>query len=90
MKKVFLQTEQMLTLEELAELISNTVEHDDVAKFIAILEKNYESWDVTIDLIRHFKSLEITYINEVQNDVSDDETPFREIDDADLSPQSLI
>jgi len=65
MKKVFLQTEQMLTLEELAELISNTVEHDDVAKFI-------------------------TYINEVQNDVSDDETPFREIDDADLSPQSLI
>ena len=80
-KKVFIQTTatEKITLEGLAERISHIVEHDDIPFFIAILDKMYESWEVTEKLIKHFKGLEIVYNEGFENDEKED-----------LSPKSLI
>jgi hypothetical protein len=78
-KKVYVETVQQFTLEQLAGKISEIVDHDDVATFIALLEKSYESWEVTEDLIRHFKGLEIIYNSEFKEDE-------REV----LTPKSLL
>lgn len=74
-RKVFFQTHEEFTLEEFAERVSQMVEHDDISVFIAMLEKMYESWEVTEDLIRHFKSLEIIYNKEFEEDEKEDLTP---------------
>lgn len=78
-KFVQLQTTEELTLEELADRIGAMVDHDDAATFIAILEKTYESWEITEKLIKHFKHMEIVYNNE-----------FPEDEREDLSPEALI
>ena len=78
-KAVFIQTTEKLTLEELAERISQIVEHDDASLFVAIFEKMYESWQVTEECIKHFKSLEVVYNNEFEDDDKDE-----------LSPKSLL
>lgn len=78
-KEVFLQTTEKLTLEELAERVSQIVEHDDASLFVAIFEKMYESWQVTEECIKHFKSLEVVYNKEFEEDEKDD-----------LSPKSLL
>ena len=67
-KAVFIQTTEKLTLEELAERISQIVEHDDASLFVAIFEKMYESWQVTEECIKHFKSLEVVYNKEFEDD----------------------
>ena len=74
-KAVFIQTTEKLTLEELAERISQIVEHDDASLFVAIFEKMYESWQVTEECIKHFKSLEVVYNNEFEDDDKDDFSP---------------
>lgn len=48
-KAVFLQTTEKLTIEELAEKVSQIIDHDDAALFVAVFEKMYESWEVTED-----------------------------------------
>ena len=78
-KTVFLQATEKLTIEELAERVSQIVEHDDASLFVAIFEKMYESWQVTEECIRHFKSLEVVYNKEFKEDEKDD-----------LSPKSLL
>ena len=78
-KTVYLQTVEKCTLYELACKISEVVEHDDIAFFVAALERFYESWEVTESLIRHFKALEVKY-----NDCLDEE------EKGDLSSKSLI
>ena len=78
-KAVFIQTTEKLTLEELAERISQIVEHDDASLFVATFEKMYESWQVTEECIKHFKSLEVVYNKEFEDDDKDE-----------LSPKSLL
>ena len=78
-KVVFLQTTEKLSLEELAERVSQIVEHDDASLFVAIFEKMYESWQVTEECIKHFKSLEIVYNKELDEE-----------DKEDLLPKSLL
>lgn len=78
-RPVYLQTTEKYTLYELAGKISEVVDHDDIAFFIATLEVFYESWEVTEDLIRHFKHLEVKYNQCLEEDDRDD-----------LSPKSLL
>lgn len=77
--KVVIETAEIVTLEDLAARISHVVEHDDAAHFIALLESNYQSWEVTEQLIRHFKALEVMYNKEIDKDERED-----------LSPKSLL
>lgn len=77
--KILLQAEEEITLESLVYKVHNMVDHDYAATFIALLEKQYESWDVTLDLCRHFKGLEKVYVDKVKED-----------EDEDLSPKNLI
>ncbi len=81
-KKVLLQTSEEVSLEILAEYISRVVDHDDASIFVAMLEKNYESWDVTLDLARHFKKLEQEYLSECTYGEGEDPE--------DLSPKRLL
>ena len=74
-KAVFLQTTEKLTLEELAERVSQIVEHDDASLFVAIFEGMYESWQITEECIKHFKSLEVVYNKEFEDDEKDDLSP---------------
>ena len=60
-KKVCIQTSEVLSIELLAERISQTIDNEDVPLFITILERMYEDWELTEKLIRHFKALEIIY-----------------------------
>lgn len=78
-KTVFIQTTEKLTIEGLAEKVSQIVEHDDASLFVALFEKMYESWQVTEECIKHFKSLEVIYNKEFNDDEKDD-----------LLPKSLI
>jgi hypothetical protein len=78
-KAICLQTTEKLSLEELAERVSQIVEHDDASLFVAMFEKMYESWKVTEECIKHFKSLEVVYNKEFDDEDKDD-----------LSPKSLL
>ncbi len=78
-KVVYLQTIEEISLEELAERLSQIVEHDDASLFVAMFEKMYESWQVTEECIKHFKSLEVVYNKFLDDDDKDD-----------LSPKSLL
>lgn len=73
-KKVFIQSTEELTLEMLAEKVSTIVDHNDVHLFIAMLEKMYESWEVTEHLIKHFKALEQIYNIEFKDEEKEDLT----------------
>jgi len=64
MKTVSLATREELTIEELVFRIQDIIDHDDVAYFIALLEKSYESWDVTEALMNHYSSLKEVYLKE--------------------------
>ena len=77
-KKVFIQSTEEMSLEGLAYKVSEIIEHDDVATFIAFLEKSYESWDVTEALINHFDSLKAVYLTEF------------EPSEQELSPKNLL
>jgi hypothetical protein len=77
-KKIFIQSIEEISLEGLAYKISEIVDHDDVATFIALLEKSYESWDVTEVLINHFDSLKAVYLTE-----------FKPLEQ-ELSPKNLL
>ena len=81
-KAVFIQTTEKLTLEELAERVSEIVEPDDASLFVAMFEKMYSSWQVTEECIQHFKSLEIVYNKKFQG--------ILEKDDLNLPPKSLL
>lgn len=67
-KQVFVQTFEKITLEELVQKISGIVEHDDVPTFIALLEKSYQSWEVTEICINHFDAVKEIYKSEVPED----------------------
>jgi len=72
-KAIYLQTTEKLSLEELAERVSQIVEHDDASLFVAMFEKMYASWQVSKECIKHFKSLEIVYNQEFADNDDDKE-----------------
>lgn len=76
---VKIETSETLSLDELAFKIMDAVPIEDAPKFIALLEKKYESWWVSERLIKHFKQLEVDY-NE----------GFEPYEREDLSPSSLL
>ena len=77
MKNIRLETTEFLTLEELVDKVSNTLPEDDIPKFIALLEESKEDWELTINLIRHFKALEEIAKKEVFEDEEVDWSPKR-------------
>lgn len=78
-KSITIQTSESLSLDELAFKIMDAVPITDAPKFIALLEKKYESWWLSEKLIKHFKQLEIEYMEGFTPDELED-----------LSPKSLI
>lgn len=78
-KRVHIQTVEETTLLDLADKISDIVDHDDIAYFIALLDKMYESWEVSEQLIKHFKSVELIYNSALEAEEKED-----------LSPKSLL
>ena len=65
--------------EFLANDIYERLSSEEVAQFIALLEAKYQNWEVTENLIKHFKHLEDVY-----------KRGFKPQERADLSPKSLL
>lgn len=72
--KVFVQATEQITLDELAERISHTVDHDDVAYFIARLEQMYESMEVTEAVINHFDAVKDAIVKSIPSDEKIEDT----------------
>lgn len=60
-KKIEVEAREVLTLSQFAEKVANIVSNQDIPTFIAMLEKLYEDWDVTEELINHFDAVKIEY-----------------------------
>ena len=75
MKQVTLSVKNTMALSELVALVSDAVDHEDIAKFIALLEASYEDWKVTEQLLKHFEALKEDY-KEVFTPTEQDLTPF--------------
>ena len=53
---------EKFSLEEFASMVSRSVPTEFAAKFIALLDISFQEWGVTADLIQHFESQRIEYL----------------------------
>ena len=68
MEKIEIQLTQEFDLDEFATLIEEVTYPDNIPMLIALIDKKAASWDITLKLIKHFKALEKTYIEEFRKE----------------------
>jgi hypothetical protein len=61
-REVVIRSEETIRMDELIERLTGAVPYENVAMFIALLEKAYENWDLAIELINHFDALKKDYL----------------------------
>lgn len=68
-KDVVLRTAETMSMETFADIVVNTVPHELMPEFIARLDALCACWDISIELIGHFKALELRLLNEGNTDI---------------------